>query len=100
MLTEEERQLEFQVESLSKLKEKKLRFELLNKLRECNHPDSVQSMRDAIANGKVPLKSDFKKTNAFTKKIKMISSENQDEVCAQLKSLKLNRYLGMKLYFL
>ncbi|CAN0022499.1 unnamed protein product, partial [Ectocarpus fasciculatus] len=63
-------------------------------LREKHTPEALKVSRDAHEANKPKLKSDLKKTTAFTKKVKVLSEDQRSALTKDVETLNLNRYVS------
>eukprot|EP00752_Nemacystus_decipiens_P014194 g12623.t1 len=88
------REFEAQLEAVSQLellqKEERARREL----REKHAPEALKLSRESHEANKSKLKSDLKKTTAFTKKVKQLSEDQRASLDKDLETLNLSRYVS------
>ncbi len=63
-------------------------------LREVNSPDAVAKRREALDAVKGQLKSDLKKTSAFTSKVRMLNESQRASITKDMETLNLTRYVS------
>ncbi len=63
-------------------------------MRERHTPESLRLSRESHEANKAKLKSDLKKTTAFTKKLKSLSEDQRSSLTKDVDTLNLSRYVS------